>query len=50
MPQAGDRAGPHHPPAGQGQQRARQEYQAQREHADPAGAADREADMMRDQP
>ena len=50
VPQPGDRTGVHHPPSGHGQQRAGQQDQPQREHADPPGAVDGDADMVRDQP
>jgi hypothetical protein len=50
VPEPGDLARAHHPPAGRGQQRAGQQDQAEREHADPARAVHGEADVVRDQP
>jgi hypothetical protein len=48
--QPGDGAGPHHPAPGHGQQRAGQQHEPERKQADPAGAADGEADMVCHQP
>ena len=42
--------GADHPAARPPQQRARQQHEAERQHADPARAAQREADVMPDQP
>jgi hypothetical protein len=50
VPEPGHRPGAHHPPAGQGEQRAGNEQQAEREHADPPGAVDRDAHVVRDEP
>jgi hypothetical protein len=50
VPQPGDPAGPDDPPAGHREQRAGQQHQPEREQADPAGTADRKADMVRHEP
>ena len=50
VPQAEHAAAADHPPAGPPQQRAGQQHQAEREQPDPAGPAQREPDVVADQP